>query len=343
MAHSLADAELEELATGLISAALTERLAGAELSKHKLLFEAVRRHAATESAQAVRLLGEIEREHPRVVAQLLALPQVGVWAVECLHQLRLGGAGEWGYLERLAASGAFRAGRSVPDMQLPGLGTIACQRLTALPRISAGNLSVILDDEDPYFRIFGERERPNIERWQAGLGAAWELLDRLDTPSTQAMAAGVTTLVPLRAGRFVSATSAWAWGAIAMSAPDDPVRVAEALVHEFHHLALNAADDITRLTRPGDTTLWRPPWRADPRPLLATFQGCYAFTAVAGFWRDVLRAGPPEQAGRARAQFERWSAGTLATADAIADTPGLTSAGRHILYGVRTRLRTWIQ
>ncbi|MFI6298998.1 aKG-HExxH-type peptide beta-hydroxylase [Nonomuraea sp. NPDC050790] len=327
MAHELGVAELDQLARGRISVALTEKLADAELSKQKLLFEAVRRRSGGESVRGVRLLAEVEREDPRVVAELLALPQVGVWAVESLQRLRRGDVADMGFVERLAAAGALRLGKAGVEVR-------------GLPRIQAGKLSVVLDGEEPYFRIFGECERPDANRWQDGLSAAWELLRRLDIPCTDAIAAGVTTLVPLRAGRFVSATSAWAWGAIAMSAPDDPVRVAEALVHEFHHLALNAADDVTRMTRPDDTSMWRPPWRAGPRPLLATLQGCYAFTAVAGFWRDMLRAGPPEQAGRARARLERWSAGTLATADAIADAPGLTPAGRQIVYGLRDRLRT---
>ncbi len=149
--HRLTDVDLSSLASGRFTAAVIGRLTAAERSKHRLLVEAVRRRAERSRPprdlvvlnSAMRLLGEIETHAPDVVGNLLALPQIGSWAIGCLQRMadrddddevRAGQRGpldsDLGYLAAIAAAAALRAGHRfelrVPLRQgtllLPGWG-----------------------------------------------------------------------------------------------------------------------------------------------------------------------------------------------------------------------------
>ena len=120
------------------------------------------------------------------------------------------------------------------------------------------------------------RSQALLSAWRSQVQAAWRLLVRYDRPVAAGIAATVKALIPLQQpapGRLISATSGWAWGAIALSPAPDAATMAEALDHEFHHLVLAGAEDVTPLVRDGDGHLYYAPWRDDPRPAAALLQG----------------------------------------------------------------------
>jgi HEXXH motif-containing protein len=126
--HQLAQADLIALAGGRFSVSLIRRLRSAELSKNVLLLEAVRRAtlrsgpgetvALLESAYEVLQVAQATR--PGVVEALFALPNFGLWTIECLTRLRneTGHPGDIGHLAVFAAVAALRT-RQHCHLRLP--------------------------------------------------------------------------------------------------------------------------------------------------------------------------------------------------------------------------------
>jgi HEXXH motif-containing protein len=97
--HELALADLDALADGAGTLAGIRQLCEAELSKHilvvhEVLVNAADKHPAAyaelQLADAFHLLVRVQEREPDVVAQILLLPGVGAWAIDCL--LRLDGS-----------------------------------------------------------------------------------------------------------------------------------------------------------------------------------------------------------------------------------------------------------
>lgn len=136
--HRLDSYELAGLARGELTARIASKLVAAELSKHRLLVEAVRRRVADVGPSsdhdileaAIRVLTEVEARSPVMATRFLALPQVGSWAVSCLRRMANGwDSGEAskenaplgtdvGYLAAVAAAAALRSGHPA-DLQVP--------------------------------------------------------------------------------------------------------------------------------------------------------------------------------------------------------------------------------
>jgi HEXXH motif-containing protein len=82
------------------------------------------------------LLSDVQRTHPRVVAEILSLPCAGNWAAACLRDDAT--EGTYRYLACLAASAAFRAGREF-QIEVPVLDGAVC-----LPTLG----SMVIHDAD---------------------------------------------------------------------------------------------------------------------------------------------------------------------------------------------------
>jgi HEXXH motif-containing protein len=141
--HRLTPVELAAIARGDVTTGFIRRLRAAELSKHKLLLEAVRRTAVDALsrddeavlAAALRTLGDVHARAPAVAEAVLVQPHVGGWAVDCLDRLANGGFGreDLGYLAALAAVAGIRANVRFDAAILvrkgragfPGLGVLA--------------------------------------------------------------------------------------------------------------------------------------------------------------------------------------------------------------------------
>ncbi|MDV6287982.1 HEXXH motif-containing putative peptide modification protein [Streptomyces sp. UP1A-1] len=113
---------------------------------------------------------------------------------------------------------------------------------------------------------------------------------------------GRTAAVPPAAPTVaVSASSGDSFGAMLISRPGSALALAETLVHEFQHSKLAALLHLFPLLDDDREERYYAPWRADPRHLTGLLHGAYAFTGVAGFWRD--RLAEPEHAEVAAYHF----------------------------------------
>lgn len=178
-----------------------------------------------------------------------------------------------------------------------------------LLRTSAGGvpLTVQIDDVDPYWSSFGlptaaRLTAGELDVWQDQLDGAWRLLAERHGHRLATMAAAIRCLVPVeQAGRVggVSASSVDAPGAIALTEPVSPVRLAATLIHESQHHRLATLHDLKPLHETPPRRLHYSPWRNDPRPISGVVHALMAFTGVADFWWRE-RTGPASELEYAR-------------------------------------------
>jgi HEXXH motif-containing protein len=209
--------------------------------------------------------------------------------------------------------------------------------------------SVWLDDLGPYrdcdqLRVTARLDETAFEDWQAKLDEAWSLLVRDHRARAEAIAAGVTSLVPLlpsEAAPELSATCHEAVGAVAMTPPKSSLTLALALVHEFQHTKLSALLDLVPLVERSPRRLFYAPWRSDPRPLRGLLQGAYAYLGLAGFWEVHRgRAGPRDPTNDDQAHFEFAMLRDQMTeaVGALQVSGWLTEPGRRFVEGMSRRL-----
>jgi HEXXH motif-containing protein len=155
------------------------------------------------------------------------------------------------------------------------------------------DLTVWVDDLDP-FRDFADPISPSrlddrqLARWRRLLGAAWRIICDDQPEMARALAAGVTSLVPLPAAdgwENRSASTGEAFGSVMVSPPSDATSLAVSLVHEFQHIKLGGLMHLVTLCGVDEAEVLYAPWRDDPRPLGGLVQGAYAFLGIATFWR----------------------------------------------------------
>ncbi|BCJ44643.1 hypothetical protein GCM10010168_14560 [Actinoplanes ianthinogenes] len=357
----LADADLAALGAGRPSADTLALLRRARLSRHLLLLREARRAVPEDPLWYARLRALPAAESRERSAD----PMTGLWAA------------------RLVA--AHRAGIS------PTVGDLPDPAGHSLVASHAGHtLRVRLDDRSPLRHLLGlpptEPLTPDeVAHWRRCLDAAWQILvDR--HPAAAGILGGVLRVIvparpdPLAEG--VSATSAEAFGAVAVSAPASGTGLAVALLHETQHSVLNAAHGLFPLVEPGAGREYSP-WREDPRPVYGVLHGIYAFLAVTRFWRAELRTGATandeqrteatandeqrtgatandEQrteatanderrtetaaggASEAEFEFARWRVAVHETAGRLLDGPALTPAGRRLVAALRDEVTPWL-
>lgn len=312
--HSLTDAAFAALAAGRPDRATLAELRRAQLGRHLLLMrEIVRSAPGTAGWWEARLAAE---------PQLVADPLFGAWAA---HHLRSGTAAE----------------------QAPP-GAPACSEQTSrnLHAHHDGlRLHAELEDRDPRRALLGLRPTPPLTdaeaaHWQHCLDEAWRLLADRHRPAAEVVAAVLACVVPVvpdPAARGISATSADAYGAVAMSAPQDGTALAVGLLHEVAHSVLNATQHLFDLHRRPDA-LGYSPWRDDPRPASGILHGAYAYLAVTRFWRTEAAATGDRLAAF---EFARWREAVATAVDSL--PPGdLTPAGARFVAALRDEVRPWL-
>jgi uncharacterized protein len=200
--------------------------------------------------------------------------------------------------------------------------------------LTAPGIRVALEDTDPYRDCHQWPAAPRVTDeefadWQRRFALAWREIQTHHPAYAPALAAGLTTLMPLAAaptGSDVSAAARHGFGAIGAALPADPVTLALLLMHEFQHVKLGAVLDLYDLFDLDDKRLYHAPWRKDPRPLEGLLQGTYAHLAVSEFWR--VRAGLGEYDRAAAAErYEHWRAHTAAAIETLANSGSLTPLG----------------
>ncbi|GAA2858560.1 hypothetical protein Acy02nite_22450 [Actinoplanes cyaneus] len=313
----LADPDLAALGAGRPSPGTLALLRRAQLSRHLLLLREIRLRAGRNP----RWYDRLHAMPPGESRDRIADPMTGLWAAQVLSALR--------------------------DETAP-----AC---TELPEIAGQALSVThagraltvrLDDRGPLRHLLGlapaEPLTPaEVARWRDSLGEAWRILTTRHPGAADIVEGVLRVIVPARPdprAEGVSATSAAAFGAVALSAPANGTSLAVALLHETQHSVLNAVHGLFELVRPDDT-LGYSPWRDDPRPASGILHGVYAFLAVTRFWRAELRGG--SGAGEAAFEFARWRAAVHESAGELLAGGRLTAAGNRLAGAVRDEAGPW--
>ncbi len=356
--HRLSDAAFAALGAGRPDAATLAELRRAQLSRHLLL---LRQIVTAVEVPGYAALAATEREDPARVRALLARPLIGVWAVRCLRALRAGRLPAKALIGYLAARGAeaglLDAGRAAetgrPDAgraaggtpripaQSRGRATRAARQLTATHR--GLSIAVRIEDRDPLRAGLGLPPAPalttaELARWQAALTGAWRQLVEQVRPDAEVLATVLDCIVPVEpdpAARGISATSADAFGAVAMSEPADATALAVGLLHETQHSLLNAVQYLFDLHEQADA-LGYSPWRDDPRPAAGVLHGAYAYLTVTRFWRS-RRAAP-----LAAFEFARWRAAVHTAADGLLAGGTLTVAGIRFVTALRSEVEPWL-
>ncbi|MEV0590791.1 aKG-HExxH-type peptide beta-hydroxylase [Nonomuraea cavernae] len=315
---------LTDLAAGRIQPAAVTPWRLAESRRHLILIEALRRELrsgdpAPEFTAAHRQLAKAEHEDPRRVRELLAAPQVGVWAARALHATS---RPDTRYLAEVAA--ALSGPPRPPDLRIARHGLV---------------LRLCLVNDDPYLDLYGDRDpAPRLPVWRDVLGGGWRLLGGHLPGTAAAMAETLRVLVPLLPavpGVLRSSTSGWAFGAIAMSMPADDVECAETLLHEFRHVLLGAVTNHVPLARPDTGWTGRAPWRDDLRPAENLLQGCYAYAGLIAFWRLLLDTPHHD---RALAGIRAWEEPTRKAIGELTGSGALTAEGERFVAEMRRSL-----
>ena len=181
-----------------------------------------------------------------------------------------------------------------------------------------------------------------VTNWRRCVQSAWQLLVRHHGWVAEAVAEGVSVVVPLSLrgdADHDSETTPAAFGAVATSWSGDPAMMAETLVHEFQHIKLCGLLDMVTLIGPCEERVYAP-WRPDPRPAVGLLHGLYAHLGIARFWsvqRDV--ASEPDAILRAQVAFERWRRTIEPAASTLERTGCLTPAGEQFVALLREQGR----
>jgi uncharacterized protein len=245
------------------------------------------------------------------------------------------GAGQW----------SLMTADLLPDRTRPGEPAGAGPPAAWQPvrMLRAPGISVVLEDTDPYrdchqWKAASRLTDAEFARWHEHFERAWQLIRDEHENYAPALAASLSTLMPLAAGtdhRDISAAARDAFGAVAAALPADPVTLALLLIHEFQHVKLGAVLDLYDLYDPADRRLYHAPWRDDPRPFEGLLQGTYAHLAVTDFWRTrrAATAGPAAEAAQKR--FEHWSVHTRNAIQTLTESGALTQLGMQFVEDMR--------
>lgn len=323
--HRLSDSALTALGAGRPGPEVLDELRRVRLSRHLLMLREIAAAAGTSNLDA---LAAAERADPAGTRALLARPLFGAWAAGCLTALRDGASpaeAGVGHLSELAARARIPRPRH------------ARRQLTATH--DGLTIAVRLEDTDPLRARLGLTPAPPLSeaataRWQETFTGAWRLLVERVRPDAEVLSRVLECVVPVEAdpaARGISATSAHAFGAVAISEPADATALAVGLLHEVQHSILNAVLYLFDLLEEPDTRGYSP-WRDDPRPASGILHGAYAYLTVTRFRRTQ-----PEPL--ARFEFARWRAAVAAAAEGLT---GLTPAGRRFVAALLAEVRPWL-
>jgi HEXXH motif-containing protein len=269
----------------------------------------------------------------------------------------LGGAflpssGRWDHAEVRGSGGTVTISAAGTVIQLPR-GGAEVDGWVAPPVVRAESggqiLSVTLDHLDPYRNLRAPTppdllSAEQVERWQALLVRAWELIVTACPDLAGPIARGLFSVVPQPAAerfRTMSASAGDAFGSMIVSEPEDAPELAVTIVHEFQHIKLGGLLHLVPLHRAEPPQRLYAPWRDDPRPLGGLLQGVYAFVGIVQFWRQFRHLADGHTANLAHFEFARWRRQVQLTIHMIQKLPELTEVGQRLIAGLAGTAAAW--
>ncbi|MEU0104682.1 HEXXH motif domain-containing protein [Streptomyces sp. NPDC006251] len=249
------------------------------------------------------------------------------------------------------------APHSLPAPEAPTPTWLPLRTLTH--RTPTGPVAIPLDDLDPYRDLDdplppARLDPAEAEAWQRLFEEAAALLaapggdgpGRFDPGAIRAVVPwGRTgTLPPAPPTVLVSASSGDSFGAMVIARPSSALALAETLVHEFQHSKLAALLHLFPLLDDDRQERYYAPWRPDPRHLTGLLHGAYAFTGVAGFWRDRLAVATDERAAdTAGYHFALRRLQSRLVVRTLLAEGRLTPQGRALVSGLARTLDGWLR
>ncbi|MFB7115444.1 HEXXH motif domain-containing protein [Streptomyces sp. NPDC056291] len=268
-------------------------------------------------------------------------------------------AGELSLTSEAAGSVLVRRPRTVAaagPQALPDAGAAPWVPLRTLAHHGpAGTTAILLDDLGAYRDldepIGPERiEDDEAAAWQDVFDEAADILaahrdgpGRLDPSLIQAVVPWdrTATRPPPPPDVALSATSGDSFGSMVITRPGTGLALAETLVHEFQHSKLSALLHLFPLLDDDREERYYAPWRGDPRHLTGLLHGAYAFTGVAGFWRD--RMAEPRHADVAAYHFALRRTQTRLVVRTLLTSGRLSASGRRLVTGLARTLDRWLR
>jgi uncharacterized protein len=213
--------------------------------------------------------------------------------------------------------------------------------------LRAPGLCIALEDTDPYRYCSPWPATPRLAdsefaRWQALFQEAWHEIERDYGAHGAAIAAGLTSLVPLTAtenGRNVTITSRHAPGVIAVVRPADAGTLALLLICGFQQVKLGAVLDLYDLYDSADNRMFASPWGEGKQRLEDLFRDAYAHLAGSEVLRTRQRHATGTAAESARQQLLQWRANTAEAIETLVDSGSLTPLGASFVSEMRQEAR----
>jgi uncharacterized protein len=206
--------------------------------------------------------------------------------------------------------------------------------------LHAGGLRVAFDDVDPYRDPYGSPVAPRISdaafgRWQRNFRQAWQETDRVHDAYAPGLLAGLTTVTPLAAigdDRYAGAAARNAFGAVAVTLPDDPIMLAFLLIREFQRAKLGAILDLYDLCdRDGG-----PDATEEARRTEGLLASTYTQLAVTDLWRVQQKVAPSVTAAdAAERRFAESRAHVHDAIQTLATSTSLTPLGQDFVAAMR--------
>ncbi|MFF3917250.1 HEXXH motif domain-containing protein [Streptomyces sp. NPDC001852] len=247
----------------------------------------------------------------------------------------------------------------LPEPGAGGRGVCWLPLRTLTLHSPTGPVAIPLDDLDPYRDLDDPLPPARLDdaeagEWQRLFQEACALLaapggagpGRLDPAAVRAVVPwGRTAAVPPAPPAVrVSASSGDAYGAMVIARPATALPLAETLVHEFQHSKLAALLHLFPLLDDDREERYYAPWRSDPRHLTGLLHGAYAFTGVAGFWRDRLAGAREDRAAEeAGYHFALRRLQSRLVVRTLLATGRLTAEGRALVSGLAGTLDGWLR
>lgn len=168
------------------------------------------------------------------------------------------------------------------------------------------------------------------DTYRAHVADAFAIVEDVWPEMHRELIANVRQVALVDSNQFLGATDVTALGCLFISRANaqNTVQLAEELVHEGSHVALNAAawlDPICRET----TSLLNSPLRSDPRPLFGVFHQVFVLTRLTEFYRRLVvrRSGFHDKLSDVET---RWTCGV----DLIAANKDLEPLGHTLLLSI---------
>ena len=216
-------------------------------------------------------------------------------------------------------------------------------------RLVAGDFDVSLEDTDSYPNeqrsAAGRLSATEAKSWQARFADAIDLLTSTMPDYLPGLRAGLTTLVPLGAGKYDPAVAAGqAFGAVCAALREDPAALALLLVRGFQRVKLVGILDLFPLfEHSASAASYQTAWHPDPVSLGELFRETYTGLAVTEFWRTARTGAASGAAAQSRAEveFARWRRDTADAVGQLRDCAELTALGRRFVDGMARTVEPW--